>query len=270
MVQQYNEHPAAALKSVLPEMERIGAGLSGILGNDLHKYGYHLSRNRLVGTGLTGDYSLVGAEDTPVVDARAGCAIDIGMDWQAAGEWLEWVRAERQAGRLLQVAELIGDPDMIPGLPKDIKDACYTSAAHGWKWVNYTGQGHVTWCHVGIGRRYANDETFGKALLGGWSATGRVEEDDMYTEADRARDNNTNGRAVEVYAIKAALAASATREETTLALMTKLAELLSGKPGSIDMAQIKTWIAAEGEKSRAAQVERDKRIAGALDPTAAR
>lgn len=195
MIELYNEHAAAALTSVLPEMKRVGAGLSGILGNDGHTYGWHLSARRLRGTGKTSDKSLFG-NNVPIVDDRAGCAIDIGMAWQASGEWLEDVRQRVKAGQLPEVSELIGDPDKIPGAPRDIKDACYAAPSTKWEWVNYSGQGHVTWCHVGIWRKHANDTRFGKKLLGGWSATGRIEEDDMDMNTKYPGGGDTQGRTV--------------------------------------------------------------------------
>ena len=169
LYQRYAEHPAVALSSVLPHLTRVGASLSGIGGNDLHTFGYHLSQVRLRATGMATDYSLQGDANTPVVDAHAACAIDIGMDWPAARAWLEWVRAERAAGRLGHVAELIGSTDG--------RTARYAAATSGWLWERYEGTGHVDWCHVAVGRRWANDDGFGDALLAGWSATGREDED---------------------------------------------------------------------------------------------
>lgn len=176
MAERYGEHPAPALASVLPHLGRVGATLAGIIANDAHTYGAHLSRDRLVGTGHGEDYTLRGAPNTPVVDDRAACAIDIGMAWPAAGEWLADVQVRAARGDLPQVFELIGDPDLILGPGQDAHQALYAAPSTGWAWVDYTGQGHVTWCHVAVGRRYANDRSFGDQLLGGWSSTGRTDD----------------------------------------------------------------------------------------------
>jgi len=167
--QRYGEHPAAALSSVVPHLKRIGATLSGIVANDAHTYGYHLSAARLRGTGKAQDYSMTGPANAPAADQHAACAIDVGMAWPASRSWLEWVRTERAAGRLPQITELIGSTDG--------KTARYAAASTAWKWNRYTGGGHVAWCHVAIGRRWANDDDFGDALLGRWDANGQREDD---------------------------------------------------------------------------------------------
>lgn len=178
LADQYNEHGAAALKSCEPHIIRVGARVVGMVADDDHRYGWHLSARRLIGTGRDDDKSLRGP-NLPIVDDRAACAIDISADWPASGEWLEDVRQRCASGDLVDVAEIIGDPDLIPGAPRDIKDACYAAPSTGWRWVEYRGQGHVTWCHIGIWRARANDRTLGDRLLGGWTAAGRKDEDDM-------------------------------------------------------------------------------------------
>lgn len=169
MSQRYNEHPAKALTSVVPHLDRVGASLSGIVANDAHRYGYHLSAVRLGATGKRTDYSLKGQANIPVADDRAACAIDIGMDWPASRAWLEWVRTQRRAGRLMQITELIGSVDG--------RKAMYAAPSTDWVWDHYDGDGHVAWCHVGIGRRHANDTSFGEQLLAGWTADGREDDD---------------------------------------------------------------------------------------------
>lgn len=278
MVERYNERPAIALSSVLPHLRRIGAGLSGILGNDSHRYGFHLSPARLRGTGHGDDYSLRGPKNTPILDDRAGCAIDIGMGWPAAGEWLEDTRERCAAGELPQVFELIGDPDLLPGPAKDIKNACYAAASTSWRWVEYEGQGHVTWCHVGIGRKYANDVTFGDQLLGGWTATGRIEEDDMEQKSriDQPKsgagkvlvtypDGNTNfnpelGYLLHFIASTASYtrveqrvqdAGDQVRDAANTAAINALADLVRAGGGDVDSAAIIAAVNAQGELARA-------------------
>lgn len=201
LAEEYNEHAAIALRSCRPQLDRLGVEVVGILGNDDHKYGYHLSKARLIGTGRTGDASLFGAKNVPCVDDRAACAIDYAMDWPASGEHLEDTRRRVAAGELHQITQIIGDPDLIPGAPRDIRDAAYAAASTGWRWVEYQGLGHVTWSHIGIGRRYSNDADFGAQLFGKWNRDGLIvpapnQEDDMqpdtkftltYAEADGSR-----------------------------------------------------------------------------------
>jgi hypothetical protein len=191
---RYNEHPAAALVSVLEHLERVGASLSGIGGNDAHRFGYHLSAVRLNANGLGGDSSLRGAGNNPPADLHAACAIDIGRSaWRHHGEWLEDVRRRCAAGQLPQVAELIGDPDLLPGPAIDGVKAMYAAPSTGWRWVPYTGQGHTAWCHVSIYRRYANDDTFGDDLFAGWGPNGR-QESDMGPETTFNVDRDGDGR----------------------------------------------------------------------------
>jgi hypothetical protein len=170
LAERYGERPAAALAGCLPIMRQLGAPLSGIIGNDAHTYGWHLSPARLRGTGQADDYSLRAPGDH-VVDDRAASAIDIGMSW-ADGEatsrpGLERVRAARAAGRLPQVSELIGSPDG--------RRALYAAPSTSWRWEPYTGSGHIGWCHVGIYRKHANDTTFGPALFAVWTGQEEAE-----------------------------------------------------------------------------------------------
>lgn len=179
---RYNEHPAAALSAMTAHLKRFGATLVGIGGNDSHRYGYHLSAVRLAATGQQDDYSLQGAANRPVADMHAAHAIDIAMDWPAAPAWLEWVRAERHAGRLPQVVELIGATNG--------ENARYAAASTGWTWDRYTGEGHITWCHLSIGRRYAGDEQIADQLFAGWTANGRKDHDVSLTAAQAIQLDN--------------------------------------------------------------------------------
>jgi len=163
MAAGYPEHGSKNLISVTVEMRRIGASNDGMVGNDAHKYGYHLSPNRLIGNGISGDYSLQGTINR-VVDRQAACAIDIVNDWPASRKWIAWMFTEYAAGRLPHVVEIIGSLDG--------KVASYAAISTGRKRVRYTGTGHIGWTHVAHGRSFANQTTLGKELLGKWDANG--------------------------------------------------------------------------------------------------
>lgn len=161
----YTEHASAAIRTLNTEMTRVGAGNDGAVGDPAtHHYGYHLSRNRLVGNGMTGDYSLSGSANNPVADNQAACAQDVINNWPAAREWIAWLFREYAAGRLPHVVEIIGSLDG--------KVASYAATSTNRKRVRYTGTGHVDWTHVAHGRRYCNVMTYGKELLGAWDANG--------------------------------------------------------------------------------------------------
>jgi LysM repeat protein len=162
----YSERAAVALALCLPHLARLGSGSLGIVGNPLHRYGYHLSRNRLVGTGNGRDYSLTGARNTGGPNDVA-CALDVKMGgWPAARAWVSWVRAERAAGRLPEVAEIIGSPDG--------RRALYAADSTGWRWVPYQGSGHVAWAHIAVYRRYADSPSLAGRILGRWTRSGLI------------------------------------------------------------------------------------------------
>ncbi|MFI5955804.1 hypothetical protein [Cryptosporangium sp. NPDC051539] len=197
---KYNEHAAPALLSFDDHLERLGAVLVGIGGDDDHHGGYHLSVSRLLGTSHQSDYSLQGNVNKPPADLRAACAIDIGRGtWGYHGEWLEDVRRRCAADELPDVAELIGDPDLITGAAIDGVRAMYAAASTGWEWEIYTGQGHTSWCHVGVGRAHALDETLGDRLFAGWGPDGpEGEDEDMDGSTKFQVDRNGDGVKEEV------------------------------------------------------------------------
>lgn len=169
----YAEYPSLAVASVRDRASELGIGINGIVGNDDHRYGYHLSPARLRGTGHSNDYSLQGALNHVVAD-RAACAVDVLMNWTASGEWLESVRRRCASGTTPQIAELIGDPDFKPGAGKDTFRAMYADHRNGWRWVEYTGEGHVAWCHLAVFRSFANSATLGDSVFRGWSRNGVI------------------------------------------------------------------------------------------------
>lgn len=137
----------------------IGAQWLGTCGDQNHTYGYHVAACNLPGS----DYSMQGAANRPV-DARYGCAIDIGMGWPASRSWLRWLIREIREDRITGIAEVIGSYDG--------RDVRYWSDSSGWDEYgeNYEGDGHDTWTHVAIYRSTANDD---HRLLAGWNANGQ-------------------------------------------------------------------------------------------------
>lgn len=166
MIARYREHISAAVGSLQPEMARVGAGNSGALGNDGHRMGYHLSPARLRGTGQGSDYSLAGRRNQ-VLDSRAGACQDIGMGWPASRRWLAWLREQRAADLITDIAEIIGS---VNG-----HTALYAADSTGWRWQTYTGDGHVAWSHVAHYRDATFHTAFGDQVLGGWDAEGLIE-----------------------------------------------------------------------------------------------
>lgn len=181
----YTEHASAAIRGLNVEMTRVGAENDGAVGNTSHTYGYHLSPNRLAGTGKAGDYSLQGDLNRPWPDNAAAAAQDIGMSWPASRQWIKWLFAEYAAGRLPHCTEIIGSIDG--------QVALYAATSTGRKTVRYTGTGHVAWSHVAHGRRFSNITTWGKEVLGSWSATGRIGATE--SEADMSMVALAEGRA---------------------------------------------------------------------------
>ena len=154
----YTEHASVAIKGLLVEMARVGAGDDGNVGNAAHTYGWHLSANRLAGTGKSNDYSMVGSMNVPIADHAAACAQDVIMNWPGCRVWVAWLFREFAADRLAHCVELIGSIDGAT--------AMYAGPSSGNRMVRYTGIGHVDWAHVAHGRRFCNITTWGKELLG--------------------------------------------------------------------------------------------------------
>lgn len=170
-IQRFAEFVPPALLSIQREATARGMGYSGSLGNDTHTFGAHLSLNRLVATGKQNDYTL---HPPPLPGfERAAAAIDLGAGPAWAGEWLEEVRARCKSGKITFLGELIGDPDLVPGLGRDARIARY-AAPPSWDWVPYSGTGHVAWCHLWVRRNRLADGSIGAALFQGWGTTGRI------------------------------------------------------------------------------------------------
>lgn len=171
---RYAEFAPPALLAIEHAAVPLGFALVGMVGNDAHTYGAHLSQVRLQATGHGGDYTLTPAPGA--ANARGAAAIDLGTgpvgDGPAwAGEWLEWVRGRCQSGEFGFIGEIIGDPDLVPGADTDAHTALYATGP-GWQWVPYQGQGHVAWCHLWIKRDRLSDTGLGRRLFEGWGPEG--------------------------------------------------------------------------------------------------
>lgn len=177
---RYAEFVPPGLQSIWDAAKPLGFGLSGMLADDDHTYGGHLSAARLKGTKRPDDYTLTPPPGTQY--ERACAAIDLGTgpvgngpEW--SGEWLESVRRRCQSGEIGFVGEIIGDPDLIPGPAMDAHVHMYASAKTAWTWVPYQGSGHVAWCHLWILRNRLGDASLGTRLFDGWGKEG--EDEDM-------------------------------------------------------------------------------------------
>lgn len=153
--------PCTAAPALMIEKQRldaIGGSFLGICGDANHTYGYHVPAANLPGS----DYSMEGAANDPVCDYHAA-AIDIGMDWPASRDWLEWLIVQIQTDAITGIAEVIGSYDGT--------NVRYWSDSAGWstEGIPYTGSGHDTWTHVAIYRSTTNED---HGILLGWTEEG--------------------------------------------------------------------------------------------------
>lgn len=174
MVARFREFVPTGVSSIAAAAKACGLPVAGALADDDHHFGGHLSETRLKATGRGTDPTLI-PPPAPGYE-RACAAIDIATPhtppaW--AGEWLEDVRRRAKAGRLSFLFELIGDPDLIPGLRADDHIAMYAAPSTQWEWVPFTGTGHVAWCHLTLRRDRLSDPTLGEQIFDGWTAAGR-------------------------------------------------------------------------------------------------
>lgn len=148
---------APGLQAEKPRMETVGAQFLGIVGDQLHDYGYHLCNPD------DADYSTFGSQNDPVCDCA--CALDVGMSWPASRSWLQWLIGEIRDDRITGIAEVIGSFDGV--------NVRYWSDTETPDWqqegVPYQGDGHDTWTHVAIYRSTALED---HRLLAGWTANG--------------------------------------------------------------------------------------------------
>jgi hypothetical protein len=153
--------PCTAAPGLTLEKQRldaIGGSFLGICGDANHTYGYHVPAANLPES----DYSMEGSANDPVCQYH-GAAIDIGMDWPASRDWLEWLIVQIQTDAITGVAEVIGSYDGV--------NVRYWSDSAGWstEGIPYTGSGHDTWTHVAVYRSTTNDD---HGLLFGWTEDG--------------------------------------------------------------------------------------------------
>lgn len=146
---------APGLEIEIQRLQTIGGSLLGCVGDQNHDFGPHLCDPP------PGDYSLDGPENKPVGDYA--CAIDIGADWPASRQWLQWLITEIREDRITGLLEVIGSFDG--------EYVRYWSDHTGWQQegVAYQGTGHDTWMHVAIYRSTALED---HKILAGWTATG--------------------------------------------------------------------------------------------------
>lgn len=152
-------------------LERIDGTFLGCVGDPAtHTYGFHLCNPP------AGDYSRAGNQNVPVGDFA--CAIDVGMDWAASRQWLQWLITEIRDDRITGIAEVIGSFDG--------QNVRYWSDNSGWdqQGVKYDGDGHDHWTHVAIYRSTARQD---HRILAGWTATG-------YTGGTMADDYGNYGK----------------------------------------------------------------------------
>lgn len=85
---------------------------AGTVGDRNHSNGYHLGGAEVP----RGDYSITSPRDINGVKLFGGdwaAAVDVGMEWPASRLWLTWAVAECKAGRMPDIAEIIGSVDGI-------------------------------------------------------------------------------------------------------------------------------------------------------------
>lgn len=137
-------------------INNIGGTFLGICGDANHTYGYHVPAADLPAD----DYSLEGAANVPVCEWHAA-AIDVGMDWPAARDWLKWLIPQIANDNIKGIAEVIGSYDGV--------DVRYWSDSTGWSvdGIPYQGEGHDTHTHVSI---YRSTALADHGILAGWTA----------------------------------------------------------------------------------------------------
>ena len=137
----------------------MGVTCLGIIGDPSHSYGFHLCFPP------AGDYSLDGPANQPVGDFA--CAIDVDMRTFPAGRlWLQWLIEEIREDRITGVFEVIGSFDGV--------NVRYWSDDETPQWqqqgVDYNGDGHDTWVHIGV---YRSSPQIDHKLLAGWTKNGQ-------------------------------------------------------------------------------------------------
>lgn len=150
----------AALQVLQSEFEGlIGDYWLGTVGDASHTYGYHLGGYEV----SPDDYSIIETRDVNGIRQFGGffaSAVDVGMGWPAARDWLKWLISETNRGAFPDIREIIGSTD---------GETC-------WVWdrptrsvvpqpANHIGHTHISFFRDSIFRNHAY-------LFTPWSATG--------------------------------------------------------------------------------------------------
>lgn len=142
------------------------AVMSGIVGNDAHRSGYHRSRRYLLDAGKVGDYS-VEAPDDKLGNEWACCGLDVGMPLTLEAKLTKRFVAACGANdpRVYALREVIGTYDGINVCGYNrISTPGGSRSQVGFRSTGFSDSSHLSHMHLSILRRYADDMAAMKAL----------------------------------------------------------------------------------------------------------
>lgn len=145
---------------------------SGIVGNDAHHSGYHRSRNRLIATGETDDYSIKHPDDK-VGPGDACCGLDVSSPLSTEKLITQRMVDACKANdpRLYALREIIGTVDGANVCGYNRVASGSGSRSHvGYVASGFADRSHLWHNHFSILRKYADDIAACKAI--GAVATG--------------------------------------------------------------------------------------------------
>lgn len=141
--------------------QHIGPFWLGTVGDKRHTYGYHLGC--LESSDM--DYSCILPRDVAGWRKHGGywaSAVDIGMGWPGAVEWLHWLTEQALRGKFPDIREIIGSTDGSITRVWDMQSGT----------VGYAEEDHSTHTHISFHRDAVfKDQT---AIFKGWNRNGRV------------------------------------------------------------------------------------------------